>query len=261
MKFMTLGTSHGEPTLTRFNTSTLLESGDAAYLFDAGAPVNALLIRHGVPFAKLRHLFVTHMHEDHVGGIPGLVKSFVKYPVPGQRLVIHLPEREGIDAVLGFIRATHRGWPEGLVSFDVIEPGMVWEDGDVRIRAFPTRHLENERQAFPSFGFVIESGGRRVVYTGDLKFDFSDFPRDEFGSEADCFCECTHFPLERAVELLAGLPIRSMVFIHVADRWHGEEGEAEFRRLTEKLPFPVSLAHDGDEFVFQELSCERRRCL
>ena len=255
MKFTTLGTSHGDPTPTRFNTSTLLESGRAAYLFDAGAPVNALLIRRGVPFAKLRHLFVTHMHEDHVGGIPGLVKSFVKYPVPGQKLAIHLPEREAIGAVLGFLRATHREWPEGMVVFDAIAPGMVWEDENVRVRAFPTRHMENERLAFPSFGFVIESGGRRVVYTGDLKFDFSDFPRNEFESEADCICECTHFPLERAMEVLAGLPIRSLICTHVADCWHGKKGEAEFRRLTATLPFPVSLAHDGDEFVFQEQSC------
>ena len=250
MKFITLGTSHGDPTRTRFNTSTLLEFDNAAYLFDAGAPVNALLIRRGVPFAKLRHLFVTHMHEDHIGGIPGLVKSFVKYPVPGQRLAIHLPEREGIEPVLSFIRATHRGWPEGMVTFDAAAPGVVCSDENVQIRAFPTRHMENEQHGFPSFGFVIGAEGKRVVYTGDLKHDFSDFPRNEFDKEADCICECTHFPLERAVEVLGGLPIRSLVCTHVSDRWHGEEGEAQFRRLTAKLPFPVSLAHDGDEFVF-----------
>ena len=89
MKFVTLGTSHGDPTRERFNTSTLLDAEECGILFDAGAPVNALLIRRGVPFGRLRHLFVTHMHEDHIGGIPGLLKSFVKYPVPGQRLPVH----------------------------------------------------------------------------------------------------------------------------------------------------------------------------
>lgn len=257
MRIITLGTSHGDPTPTRFNSSTLLEFDTAAYLFDAGAPVNALLIRRGVPFAKIRHVFVTHMHEDHIGGLPGLIKSFVKYPVPGQKLAVHLPEAEGIEPVLGFLRATHRSWPEGMVTFDALTPGTVCADENVSVRAFSTRHMENEGSNFPSFGFTIEAEGRRIVFTGDLKYDFSDFPRQEFRhGTADCICECTHFPLERAVEILSEVPIRSLICTHVADRWHGEAGEAEFHRLTAQLPFPVMLAHDGDEFVFPELKTQ-----
>ena len=89
-----------------------------------------------------------------------------------------------------------------------------------------------------------------MIYTGDLRFDFADFPRGEFKQPAGCICECTHFPLERAVEVLGALPVRKLVCTHVADRWHGGEGEAEFRRLVSALPFPVALAHDGDEFLF-----------
>ena len=139
MKFVTLGTSHGDPTRERFNTSTLLDAEECGILFDAGAPVNALLIRRGVPFGRLRHLFVTHMHEDHIGGIPGLLKSFVKYPVPGQRLTVHLPEEAGIEAILGFLRATHRMPPEELVGFDVLSPGAVYRENGVTVRAVPTR--------------------------------------------------------------------------------------------------------------------------
>lgn len=251
MKFVTLGTSHGDPTRERFNTSTLLDAEECGILFDAGAPVNALLIRRGVPFGRLRHLFVTHMHEDHIGGIPGLLKSFVKYPVPGQRLTVHLPEEAGIEAILGFLRATHRMPPEELVGFDVLSPGAVYRENGVTVRAVPTRHMENEGlSGVPSFGFCIESEGSRVIYTGDFRFDFADFPRGEFKQPAGCICECTHFPLERAVEVLGALPVRKLVCTHVADRWHGGEGEAEFRRLVSALPFPVALAHDGDEFLF-----------
>ena len=191
------------------------------------------------------------MHEDHIGGIPGLLKSFVKYPVPGQRLTVHLPEEAGIEAILGFLRATHRMPPEELVGFDVLSPGAVYRENGVTVRAVPTRHMENEGlSGVPSFGFCIESEGSRVIYTGDLRFDFADFPRGEFKQPAGCICECTHFPLERAVEVLSALPVRKLVCTHVADRWHGGEGEAEFRRLVSALPFPVALAHDGDEFLF-----------
>ena len=65
MKIITLGTSHGDPTVTRFNSSTLFQIGTADYLVDAGAPVNALLIRRNIPLSALRAVFITHQHEDH----------------------------------------------------------------------------------------------------------------------------------------------------------------------------------------------------
>ena len=67
-KIITLGTSHGDPTCCRFNSSTLFKIGEASYLIDAGAPANALMIRHGFKLHDLKAIFITHMHEDHVGG-------------------------------------------------------------------------------------------------------------------------------------------------------------------------------------------------
>ena len=45
MRITTLGTSHGDPTYCRFNSSNLIEIAEASYLIDAGAPVDALLVR------------------------------------------------------------------------------------------------------------------------------------------------------------------------------------------------------------------------
>ena len=42
-----LGTSHGDPTLTRFCSSALYRFNDTAILVDAGEPVTALLVRSG----------------------------------------------------------------------------------------------------------------------------------------------------------------------------------------------------------------------
>lgn len=250
MKFVTLGTSHGDPTRDRFNSSTLLELQDGGgILFDAGAPVNALLIRHGFdPFARLKHVFITHVHEDHIGGLPGLIKSFVRYPEPGQKLVIHMPEEEAIDAVRNFMKATHRMYPAGMLEFDLLRPGAEYREGDYLVRAFPTRHLERENLNLPSYGFTITKGESRVVFTGDLKADFSDFPVQEFMGPAGCITECTHFPWERAVEVLRELPITRLLCTHIADRFQSEAGEKEFEELCRALPFPAVLARDGGSY-------------
>lgn len=45
MKIKTLGTSHDDPTKTRFNSSNLVEESGNYYIIDAGVPVDALLVR------------------------------------------------------------------------------------------------------------------------------------------------------------------------------------------------------------------------
>lgn len=107
VKIITLGTSHGDPTLSRFNSSTLFEINDKLYLIDAGAPANALMIRKGLILQKLQAIFITHMHEDHVGGLPGLIKSLIKRPAAEQHTDIFLPEAVAIDRLIGWMQCMH----------------------------------------------------------------------------------------------------------------------------------------------------------
>ena len=71
MQITTLGTSHGDHTYCRFNSSTLFETGGRSYLVDSGEPVNGLMIRAGKPFAALRAVVVTHMHAPNLARSSG----------------------------------------------------------------------------------------------------------------------------------------------------------------------------------------------
>ena len=247
MKLITLGTSHGDPTLERFNSALVLEVNSALYLFEAGAPVNALMIRHGLQFANLKAAFVSHSHEDHIGGITGLIKSVVKRPEPGQFTRIFLPEKPVIEAVECFLAATHRPYPKDLMSLELIGSGRVYGDENITVDAIPTRHFSNEGKDFPSYAFLVTSGHKRVVFTGDISRKLDDLPLDALATPAVCVMECQHYDPAEAGKQLNHLPIERFIGVHVSDKWH-KLGDAAFTERLGNPPFPVVLAKDGMEF-------------
>ena len=60
--------------------------------------------------------------------------------------------------------------------------------------------------------------------------------------------EITHYLLDNALPLLAKSDFKQVVFNHVGNEWHGKEAEKLFAEKSSILPFPVCLAHDGEEF-------------
>ena len=248
---VTLGTSHGDSTPTRFNSSTLLEIGGQSFLVDAGAPVNALMTMKGLSFKNLRAVFISHTHDDHIGGVPGLIKTVTKHSrEPRQPVTFYFPEAGVEEALRGWLAVLHRPWDNGSVDFGVIRPGEVFRNDDVRVSSLPTRHLLD---GGASYGFQFDlADGRRIVFTNDLRHDFSDFPDIIRREPTDlCFCEATHIRMPIALPELAKCPIRRLAFIHIYNTWHGEEGEQKLYGLCKEygLPFPVSIMHDGDEIT------------
>ena len=116
MRIITQGTSHGNHTYNRFNSSTLVEVEDVSYLIDAGAPANGLMIRANKELHKLQAVFITHMHEDHTGGLPGIIKTLLKKPRDDQHTVILLPEENAISPLESWLKAMHLKWPSSIVS-------------------------------------------------------------------------------------------------------------------------------------------------
>lgn len=87
MKLLFLGTGAGAPSLTR-NVSALLllfDQGKEVWLFDCGEGTQQQMMRCGMAVQQISHIFITHLHGDHLYGLPGLLAtrslSGIKTPV------------------------------------------------------------------------------------------------------------------------------------------------------------------------------------
>jgi ribonuclease Z len=132
-----LGTGGAVPTTQRNTSSVFLRREGDRFLFDCGEGTQRQMMRFGTGFA-VSHIFVTHLHGDHVLGIPGLLQTmdFNEREAP---ITIHTPRgtQHDIDRL---ISATGTD-PDFPVRIDAVADGEVaHEADDYEIRAFETDH-------------------------------------------------------------------------------------------------------------------------
>ena len=76
MKLTILGYHSATPRENANPTSQVLEIKNHFFLIDCGEGTQVQLRKHKVSFSKIKHIFISHLHGDHVFGLIGLVSTF-----------------------------------------------------------------------------------------------------------------------------------------------------------------------------------------
>jgi ribonuclease BN (tRNA processing enzyme) len=247
MKITILGSGHGNPTLQAFQTSILLEEQGNYYLLDAGDGAASLLIRQNVDPSALRGIFITHFHLDHSSCLPLLIHLGKKHRwlYPGITPEIFLPEGGKEVFVQQYCLLNHFKEPFGVRFRDMRSES--YEDEAVQIHFTPTGHIASDpADGSPcSFAVSVQTGEKKILFTGDLKGDFSDFPLEEASTSNIIFCELTHYSPEKALEIFRTLSPEKLVFYHLHGPYQIPEGRERIRKLYQDLPFEVILGFDS----------------
>jgi ribonuclease Z len=139
-----LGTSSGVPTRSRNVSAVALRLPQRAelWLFDCGEGTQHQFLRSDLRVSQLRRIFVTHMHGDHVFGLPGLLASLgLAGSCAGIDLYGPDPLRDYLEGVLrtsstriGYPLRTHR------VKEAAARGTLVLDDDDITVRCTPLTH-------------------------------------------------------------------------------------------------------------------------
>jgi phosphoribosyl 1,2-cyclic phosphodiesterase len=150
-----------------------IETGGPEYvLCDLGSGLRpfgqAALARHGPATPQTYHIFVSHLHWDHIMGLPFFTPAYI----PGNRVRFYGGHAE-LEAALrrqqdppsfpvdfSYLRAD--------IEFVRLEPGRRYDIAGMAVTTKLQRH------AGDSYGYRFESGGRTVVYTTDSEHKLVD---------------------------------------------------------------------------------------
>ena len=203
MKIAFLGTGHGIATPKRSCSAALIECGGAIYYVDAGAPIYERTEALGFDATKVRAVFTTHAHGDHIGGIfqfADLLNWAKKFAETKCRFF--LTEERIVDASQNLVSMITKPIDESRLSFELAAEGAVYSDENIRVSYIPTRHMAVLDR--PSYSILIEGEGKRVLFSGDMSQHLAegDFPVAAYEKTDIFVCELAHFSLDELSQYL-----------------------------------------------------------
>ena len=145
----TLGCGSAKPSLRHQPSCTVVQHRGSLYLIDCGEGAQLAFMKQRLSFSKLRHLFLTHLHGDHVFGIPGLI-STLALSGNGGDLTIHTFE-DGVRQLKQIIDYFCRDTPFDI-NYNIIKPveEIVLDTKSLTVRTIPLDHR------IPAVGYVFE---------------------------------------------------------------------------------------------------------
>jgi ribonuclease Z len=156
-----LGSSSALPTLKRFPTSQVVNLNEKLYLIDCGEGTQIQLRKFGLKAGKINHIFISHLHGDHIFGLPGLISTMALGGKKGElHIYAHSELKLMMDPLLKFISE--------MDDFRIIyHPlsfrghAILFEDSKLTVESFPLKHR------VPCCGFVFREKQHELHLRGD----------------------------------------------------------------------------------------------
>lgn len=165
-----VGTAGSAPTARRGLPATLVRRGGDRLLFDCGEGTQRQLIR-SVGLIELDEVFVTHLHTDHLLGLPGLLKT---YGLMGRERPLHVYGPKGLERMFATLRPV-----VGRTAYEVhlreLESGHQVDRDGYRIAAFGVDH------GVTALGYALIEDARPGRFDEERARELGVEPGPDFG--------------------------------------------------------------------------------
>ena len=140
LKLTILGCHSATPRESAHPTSQLLEIKNHTFLIDCGEGTQVQLRKYKVKFSKIKHIFISHLHGDHVFGLIGLISTF-RLLNRETEITVHGPKgiKEFIATQLR-LSESYAGYPITFNELSSKKSELIFEDEKVEVHTVPLKH-------------------------------------------------------------------------------------------------------------------------
>lgn len=146
-----LGTSSALPTSNRYPTAQVLHVLGRFFLIDCGEGTQTQMRKYKIGFSKINHIFITHLHGDHIFGLIGLISTMV---LTGRTNDLHIYSHSELQK---YISGQLQFLYPGEITFKIVyhplnfkKEQKIFEDDKAVVYSFPLSHR------IPTCGFRFE---------------------------------------------------------------------------------------------------------
>ncbi len=149
-----LGSSSALPTTKRNLTAHLVNHDERFFLIDCGEGTQMQLRRFKQKIGRINHIFISHLHGDHVFGLFGLLST---YSMMGRKAELHIYAHPQIKEILD----SHFVFFQDNLNYPIIyhffggkKTQLIYEDGKFEVSTIPLKHR------IPCVGFIFKEKPR-----------------------------------------------------------------------------------------------------
>lgn len=135
-----LGSSSALPTSQRFLSAQVLNVHERFFLIDCGEGTQIQLRRNRIKFGRINHIFISHLHGDHVFGLPGLISTF---NLLGRKTDLHIYAHKPLKQILNQFLGQFYTSPGFKLIYHIIPDdtsAILYSDEVCQVESFPLKH-------------------------------------------------------------------------------------------------------------------------
>lgn len=140
MKLTILGCYAATPRTLTNPTSQVLEIKNRLFLIDCGEGTQVQLRKNKIKFSKINHIFISHLHGDHLYGLIGTISTF---SLLGRTTDLHIYGPKGIKELILLQLKLTESWTTYNLFFHELqskESEVIFEDQKVIVKTIPLKH-------------------------------------------------------------------------------------------------------------------------
>ncbi len=140
MKLTILGCYSATPRAKVHTTAQVLEIKNQSFLIDCGEGTQRQLRKCSIKFSRIKHIFISHLHGDHVFGLIGFIASM---GLLHREKELHIYGPKGIKQLITMQLKLTKSWttfPLHFHELDSPSPQLVYEDDKVSVETIPLTH-------------------------------------------------------------------------------------------------------------------------